>query len=89
MVELVEFFVEEIGEKIDTIRTASLQNDFDTLQTVAHQLKGAAAGYGFAPISSTAAVLEAHLKEDRPAEPSDELKRQVDELIGLCRRVSM
>ena len=58
MAELVQFFVDEIDDRVTTIQTTAQTNDIAGLRTVAHQLKGAAAGYGFEPISRTASELE-------------------------------
>ena len=81
MAELVEFFVEEMSDRIDSIQTASQQNDFDQLRTFAHQMKGSATGYGFEPISSTAAELEAMIDATQPTEQTEDLRKQVDALI--------
>ena len=89
MVELVEFFVEEIGDRINTIQSTSQDNDIAGLRTVAHQLKGAAAGYGFEPISQTASELERLIDVTEATELTQALHEQVDELVDLCRRVSI
>lgn len=89
MAELIEFFVTEINDRIDSIASASEQNDLGQLRTVAHQLKGAATGYGFAPISDSAANLEQLIDTSGPATEVDHLREQVDELINLCQRVSL
>ena len=88
MAELVQFFVEEMSDRLAFIQEASQENDFGKLRTVAHQLKGAATGYGFEPISQTAAELEALIDETQPTEQTDDLRQQVDALIDLCRCVS-
>ncbi|MEO0475445.1 MAG: Hpt domain-containing protein [Planctomycetota bacterium] len=88
MAELVQFFVEEIDERITTIQTASQANDIIGLRTVAHQLKGAGTGYGFEPISQTAGELERLIDETEALEVTSDIQRQVDELIDLCRRAS-
>lgn len=89
MVELVEFFVEEMGNRVDSITTAAQENDLGQLRTVAHQLKGAATGYGFEPISDSAATLEKLIDESGPSAELANLGQQVDELIDLCRRASL
>jgi len=88
MAELVEFFVEEMSDRIESIQTASQENDFAQLRTLSHQLKGAATGYGFEPITQTAAELETLIDATQPTEQTDDLRQQVDALIDLCRRVS-
>lgn len=89
MAELVEFFVAEIGDRVQTISTAAQENNLNQLRTVAHQLKGAAAGYGFGPISESAGTLEQAIDAAGPAAHAENLRSQVDELIDLCRRASL
>lgn len=89
MTELVQFFVDEIDERITTIQTTARGNDIAGLRTIAHQLKGAAAGYGFEPISQTAGELERLIDVTEPPEVTQAIKEQVDELIGLCQRASV
>lgn len=88
MVELVEFFIDEMDDRVDSINSAAQQNDLGRLRTVAHQLKGAAAGYGFAPISACAGELEQLIDASGPATEVTNFRDQVDALIDLCRRVS-
>ncbi len=89
MAELVQFFVDEIDERITTIQTTSQSNDIAGLRTVAHQLKGAATGYGFEPISQTAGELERLIDMTDALEVTQAIQQQVDELIGLCQRASV
>jgi HPt (histidine-containing phosphotransfer) domain-containing protein len=88
MAELVQFFLEEIDDRIDTILSATHANDIAGLRTVAHQLKGAAAGYGFAPISDIAGELERLIDVTETLQVSDAIHKQVDELIALCQRAA-
>lgn len=88
MVELVQFFVDEIGDRINTIQTTARTNDIGGLRTIAHQLKGAATGYGFEPISKTAGELERLIDSVDDLEVTQDMQQQVDELIGLCQRAS-
>lgn len=88
MAELVQYFVQEMDNRAQTIASAAESNDLDQLRVVAHQLKGAARGYGFEPISQSAASLEELIQQADPAEDCSELGRQIDELIDLCRRAS-
>ena len=86
MVELVQFFVDEMSDRAESIRAAADENDLGRLRVVAHQLKGSGAGYGFEPISNAADAVEQLI--DTQAE-ADNLRAQVDELINLCRRASV
>ena len=89
MVELVEFFVEEIDDRISTIQSTAQSDDMAGLRTVAHQLKGAAGGYGFEPISQTAGELERLIDATEADKVTEAIREQVDELISLCRRASV
>jgi len=89
MAELVQFFVEEMSERIGVIQTATQANDVSQLRTVAHQLKGAGAGYGFEPISRVAGELEKLIITTGESATVASFRSQVDELIDLCRRASV
>jgi HPt (histidine-containing phosphotransfer) domain-containing protein len=59
MLDLVEEFVRGLSECLDEFRRAFEQLDWDRLTRLAHQLKGAAASYGYAEISRLASKMEA------------------------------
>jgi len=61
--ELIEMFVDGIEEKKTFLRNASVSEQIEELQVLAHQLKGASAGYGFEDLSEIAAQLEIACKE--------------------------
>lgn len=88
MAELIEFFVDEIGERIDSIRNAAQENNLGHLRIVAHQLKGSATGYGFEPISKCAGELEHMIDHSDPAAEAQTLRKQIDELVNLCQRAT-
>jgi HPt (histidine-containing phosphotransfer) domain-containing protein len=86
MRELVEMFVQEMPERIEAIRAAFSSAELARLRTLSHQLKGASAGYGFAPLGVAAGKVE-----DAVRSTPDELasiRERVDELVELCRRVT-
>ncbi|MGB7159386.1 MAG: Hpt domain-containing protein [Tepidisphaeraceae bacterium] len=58
MAKLVVTFVSKLGERCDSIRSAADARDYDALKRLAHQLKGAAGGYGFPAIGDAAAAIE-------------------------------
>ncbi len=62
--ELIEMFVEGIEEKKIFLRDASASSQIEDLKVLAHQLKGASAGYGFEELSQIAAELEIACKAE-------------------------
>ena len=86
MVELVELFVAEMPMKVTSLRKAFDEQSLTDLTRLAHQLKGAAAGYGFPTIGEVASELEGAAKA---TEDVSRLRAQLDELLDLCNRASM
>ncbi|MCA9311217.1 MAG: Hpt domain-containing protein [Phycisphaerales bacterium] len=87
MLELVEMFVGEMPERITALNTAWQGNAREQVQRIAHQLKGASAGYGFAAVGRSAADLEAALKDvDREL---TSVKAEFEALVNLCQRVAL
>lgn len=83
--ELIEYFLGELPDRIDSIMVAFTNDDFEGLGRLAHQLKGAAPGFGFPQIGSEAGKLEDQLREVCDPEDSIEsLRSQVESLISLC-----
>ena len=86
LAELVEIFVESLPERVETLRQAFEQGDWETLRRTAHQLKGAAGSYGFDPLSPSAAQLEQRIGmgEEQDVEA---VRQALDELLELCAQV--
>ncbi len=87
MTELVQMFVDELPERISQLNEAWNSADCQRLEHIAHQLKGASAGYGFSVVGEAAAQLEESVRQ-----AEDNLSaatRQFDELVDLCRRATM
>lgn|GEM_PF-557612 len=82
-VELVEMFVSELPDRIESMRKAIEENDMDSLKRFAHQLKGAAGGYGFPTITDNARELE---QSSEAAADMTTICQQVDELANMCQR---
>jgi len=83
MREVLASFVGGLGGQIGRARAALDAGDLETLQRIAHQLKGAAGGYGFMCITDAAASLEQSVKGG-----SVDLQEKLVVLTGLCRRAS-
>jgi len=83
MTELIEFFVTELPQRMAAIARSADQADLKTLAALVHQIKGAAGGYGFEPITDLARGVEKLAREqaDLPA-----IRQAVDELVALCNR---
>jgi len=84
-VELIEMFLEELPNRIETLNTAALAGDFAQMNRLAHQLKGAAPGFGFDPIGTSAAILETRLKTSNlEMVELDQVQEEFDSLISEC-----
>jgi HPt (histidine-containing phosphotransfer) domain-containing protein len=82
--ELVGLFVQEMPERIGDLETQARTRNWHVLARSAHQLKGAAGGYGFDQITPYAARLETAAQD---AEQEEEILSALDELLALCRSV--
>ena len=85
MADLIEYFVSELSDRVAGIEAAFGGGDERRLREIAHQLKGAAACYGFQSITDSAADLEQAMAEE--AELSA-LSEKVEDLVVLCRRAA-
>lgn len=88
MRDLLVFFVDDLGRRIEAIRRALLDQDRAQLHTLAHQLSGSAGGYGYTSIGDVARLLE---KQTRSDQLSDEMElsllhERAEDLISICRR---
>jgi HPt (histidine-containing phosphotransfer) domain-containing protein len=89
MVELIELFVNDLPRRVDELRQCSGAADWDSVRRVAHQLKGASAGYGFAVVGEVAGALEVHAIRALKTSAADDTERvlaQVNDLISICER---
>jgi HPt (histidine-containing phosphotransfer) domain-containing protein len=86
MVELVHEFVEELPRRVEALQGLLRASHFDELRRAAHQLKGAAGGYGFPMISDSAGKVEHLLHSGVGQAQIADLQSQVNELASLCGR---
>lgn len=87
MLELLELYVAEMPGKVDELESYWSTGDREALERMAHQLKGASAGYGYEEVSDVARGLEQAI---RSGDVSDELERVAAEfraLVDVCSRV--
>lgn len=84
-IELIEMFLEELPSRIDTLRSVAEAGDFSHLNRLAHQLKGAAPGFGFDPIGTTAGILEERLKTSNlEMVELEQIQEEFDALLSEC-----
>lgn len=84
MAEVVEWFVNDLPERIVAFQNCLETNDLAMLRGLAHQLKGAAGAYGFPIITEHAKVLEELAQRDHDLTA---LVVAVQDLVALCRSV--
>ncbi len=80
---LVEMFVDEMPQRIRSMRECLTALDMEGLQRAAHQLKGAAGSYGFQEITNESAILERAVRERRD-EP--DIDAALESLAAMCQR---
>lgn len=88
MSELVTFFVEELPVRLEALRSAWTRGQTMLLARLAHQLKGAGAGYGFPQIGEAAGRVESAIGGRSPSCPPDlaDVEHRMGELVALCAR---
>jgi len=91
MAELVDLFLDELPKRLETLNVAVDGRDIETLRRLAHQLKGAAGGYGFETIGTAAGSLEALIKAsgDAAKDQLSTMSESINDLKSLCERALM
>lgn len=82
--EIIEAFVHEMPTRIHALETLAHHAEWEKLARTAHQLKGAAGGYGFHALTPSAARLE---QAARCGQQEEKILSALEELVNLCRRV--
>jgi HPt (histidine-containing phosphotransfer) domain-containing protein len=75
MRELVLWFLDDLGNRVQAMRGALDAHDASRLRVLAHQLAGAASGYGFDEIGDAAREVESSIRFIR-------LQRELEHTIG-------
>ena len=83
MATLLAEFVEALPRRLHALRDSLANAELETTRRLAHQLKGAAGGYGFPSITEAAAALEHAVATNSSL---DIVRRHVDGLASLCAR---
>lgn len=78
--EVVEEFVGGLSQRVEELRAAYEQQDWNTLVTLAHRLKGAGGSYGYPDISQLGAEMERQFK----ARQDGNFGEFVNRLAQLC-----
>ena len=84
MLEIVREFALELPGRADALERLLATGSLQELGVLAHQLKGAGGGYGYASVTELAGALERALREGRPA---PEIEQRTHELSKLLRAV--
>jgi HPt (histidine-containing phosphotransfer) domain-containing protein len=84
MAQLIEQFAGSLAGRIVLIESAHAAGDLAQLATLAHQLKGAGGGYGFAQITSAGESVESAISSGADATT---LAATVSQLTAICREV--
>lgn len=84
LAELVELFVSEMPERLETLLAAFDQGDLERVRVESHRLRGAGSGYGFPILTEAAAKVEDGIRDEFDA---TNLQAAFDDLVSLCQRV--
>ena len=89
MVELIELLVSELPRRRSVLASTGRRKNYREIQRLAHQLKGASAGYGYPTIGLAASKLETRLRAIGTSEASaqlSDLENELKQLTELCER---
>lgn len=92
MTEILQQFVGDMPAKTSSLNQFWSSQDLESLRRLAHQIKGASAGYGFPSVGAAAGRVEQSLIDlgnGSVGASLDALRRDVNDLINLCQRVSL
>ena len=84
MADLVELYVDEMPARVRELKQCADAKDWHAMERLAHQIKGSAGGYGFAPITDGALRLEQVV---RASSQEQEIFEALSELLTLCDKV--
>lgn len=81
---IVFLFVSELPQRIASVQAALAASEWEHLRTLAHQLKGAAGGYGFPQLGAAAAVIDQGIKDGCDL---NVIRSRVGTLCALAARI--
>lgn len=83
MADIIDLFVEGLPARMGALRAAVAEGATADVKRLAHQLKGAAGGYGFGSITTVAGELEIAIGRGEGAAETQEI---VGRLLAMCAR---
>lgn len=83
--ELVEDFIAGLDGRIQELNKALIAGQFDTIKTLAHQLKGSGGGHGYPALTQVAAGLE----QQAVAQQIESCKQSIGEITSLVARFAV
>ncbi len=83
--DLVAEFIDGLDARAKALQEAIDAQALDTVQALAHQLKGVGGGYGYPALSRTAAELEQRVQAD----DIERCKESLNELHSLLGRIEV
>ena len=83
--DIVPIFLNNREKDLQTLRDALTRQDFGTLQTLGHRMKGDGGGYGFDRITEIGATMEQAAKQ----QDGSLIAEQIVQLEEFLRRVSV
>lgn len=87
MAELIEMFLSELPQRLAAFEAAVKGGEVETLRRLAHQLRGAAAGYGYASIGTAAGSIEDRIRQlNGQGDVIQQVRNEVGAMSALCRR---
>ncbi len=86
LIDIIEEFVDELPLRVSAMTEAMNEQNFEELRRLAHQLKGAAGGYGFPCITDSALQVEHGIDLNDTNAMTQKLEKDLEALAELCRR---
>ena len=83
MAGIIAEYVGQLSQRLEQMRQAAANSQWDVLQRLAHQLKGAGGGYGYACLTDTAGELESHATQ----QDTEAAMLALNTLAKLCERI--
>lgn len=82
--DVVEEFVAGLQGRLEELRTAHQQHNFDMLTTLAHRLKGAAGSYGYPEISQLCSEMEQAFRKHTAEHFTDDVQK-LNDMVAAAR----